>query len=148
MNVKHSRPDAWRFTSHYLENGLAIQRPADQKPLRRRRYPTGFPIRCTEREKAEIFARAASVNRSASRFLVELAVRATGPGFASPQSREDLAVLEGLLVQLRRVATNLQELARRDHQFVVHEGAAAPAELDEAVAQARDVLNLVRDRLV
>lgn len=92
--------------------------------------------------------RAARANRSASRFLVELAVREAGPGFAAPRSEEDLAVLEGLLVQLRRVATNLQELARRDHQFVVHEGAAAPAELDEAVAQARDVLNLVRDRLV
>ncbi len=77
----------------------------------RGRYPTGFPVRCTEAEKREIFARAERANRSASRFLVELAIAEGDNGIGAPLSREELQVVEGLMVQLRRVASNLHELA-------------------------------------
>lgn len=127
---------------------MATQRAADPKLLRGRRYATGFPIRCTEQEKAEIFAQAARANRSASRFLVELAVRTTGPSFDSPRSTQELAALEGLMVQLRRVATNLQVLAHHDHRSVTGDGELSPTAADAVVSEIREVLAQIRERVV
>lgn len=127
---------------------MATQRAADPKLLRGRRYATGFPIRCTEQEKAEIFAQAARANRSASRFLVELAVRTTGPRFDSPRSTQELAALEGLMVQLRRVATNLQVWAHHDHRSVTGGGELSPTAADAVVSEIREVLAQIRERVV
>lgn len=114
----------------------------------RRRYPTGFPVRCTEVEKQEIFARAERANRSASRFLVELAVSNGGNGMAC-LSAEDLMVVEGLMVQLRRLASNLQELASREHA-AADDSTDAPAagDIDEAVLEVRGLLDQLRARLI
>ena len=87
-------------------------------------YPTGFPIRCTHREKREIFTRATRANRSASRFLVELAV------------------------QLRRVGTNLNQLARRTHDTAPTDtDPPADAEVAEATRAVTEVVQRVRERL-
>ena len=126
---------------------MALHEVGDIDRRQRRRYLTGFPIRCTEQEKAEIFARAARVNRSASRFLVELAMRPTGPGFASQRSEAETVVLEGLMVQLRRVASNLQELAR-DHHLVSRDGEVSPATIDDTVVEIRQLLAQIRERVV
>ena len=113
------------------------------------RYPTGFPVRCTEAEKHEIFARAERANRSASRFLVELAVAISDNGIDTRPSREELEVVEGLIVQLRRLASNLHELASREHTSAVDDAdAPSPAEIDQAVLEVRAMLDQLRSRLV
>ena len=111
------------------------------------RYPTGFPVRCTEAEKRKIFARAEGANRSASRFLIELGVADDG-GVGARSSPEELQVVEGLIVQLRRLASNLHELASREHAAVDDDfDALSPAEIDEAVLEVRGILDQLRSRL-
>lgn len=112
------------------------------------RYPTGFPVRCTEAEKREIFARAERAKRSASRFLVELAITAGDNGIGAPPSPEDLQVLEGLMVQLRRLASNLHELASREYASAADDSdRLPPVEVDEAVLEVRRVLDQLRSCL-
>lgn len=115
----------------------------------RGRYPTGFPVRCTEAEKREIFARAERANRSASRFLVGLAMAQGGDGKASRPSQEELEVIEGLMVQLRRLASNLHELASREHAASGEDSDSPSAvEIDEAVLEVRGMLDQLRSRLI
>lgn len=119
---------------------------AEHRP--RGRYPTGFPIRCTEAEKEEIFSRAERANRSASRFLVELAVAGDDDRWGARPSTEELQVVEGLMVQLRRLASNLHELASREHDSAADDSdAPSPAEIDEAVLEVRGMLDQLRSRL-
>ena len=116
---------------------------------RRGRYPTGFPVRCTEAEKREIFARAERANRSASRFLVETVIADGGNGNASRPSPEELEVVEGLMVQLRRLASNLHELATREHAAADDDSDVPSAvEIDEAVLEVRGILDQLRSRFV
>lgn len=111
------------------------------------RYPTGFPVRCTEAEKQEIFSRAEHANRSASRYLVELAVADGEHAHAGRPTREELEVVEGLMVQLRRLASNLQELASREHASAGDDcDTPSPAEVDEAVLEVRGMLDRLRAR--
>ena len=115
---------------------------------RRGRYPTGFPVRCTEAEKREIFALDERANRSASRFLVELVMAEGHNGIGARPSGEELEILEGLMVQLRRLASNLQELATREHAADDEDSdALSPAEIDEAVLEVRGMLDQLRSRL-
>lgn len=112
---------------------------------REQSFSTGFPVRCTDAEKQEIFARAAQAKRSASRFLVELAVRVEADEIRSRPSPEELAVLEGLVVQLRRLGTNLNEIAR--HQEAADyqdDDGLTDAELSIAVREVRSVVDQVR----
>lgn len=115
---------------------------------RERLYPTGFPIRCTHREKREIFTRAKRANRSASRFLVELGTLAEGQLLAPHLSSEELAALEELAVQLRRVGSNLNQLARRTH-ISAYTDTEPPtdAEVGEAVRATEELIRLIRERL-
>ena len=116
---------------------------------RRGRYPTGFPVRCTEAEKREIFARAERANRSASRFLVETVIADGGNGKASRPSPEELEVVEGMMVQLRRLASNLHELATREHAAADDDSDEPSAvEIDEAVLEVRGILDQLRSRFV
>ena len=115
---------------------------------RRRRFPAGFPVRCTDAEKQEIFARAERANRSASRFLVELAIADGDDGIPARPSRDELEAVEGLMVQLRRLASNLHELAGREHGSEVDDAdALSPAEIDDAVLEVRAMLDQLRSRL-
>ena len=115
---------------------------------RRGRYPTGFPVRCTEAEKREIFARAERANRSASRFLVETVIVDGRNGNASRPSPEELEVVEGLMVQLRRLASNLHELATREHAAADDVSDVPSAvEIDEAVLEVRGMLDQLRSRI-
>lgn len=115
----------------------------------RGRYPTGFPIRCTDVEKREIFALAERANRSASRFLVELATANGDNGIVSRPAPEELEVVEGLMVQLRRLASNLHELATREHAATDDDADIPPvAEIDEAVLEVRGMLDQLRSRLI
>lgn len=127
---------------------MAVPDTTDVDSRRKGRYPTGFPVRCTEAEKREIFARAERANRSASRFLVELAITDGDNGIATRPSPEDLDVMEGLMVQLRRLASNLHELASRE-VGAAGDDADAPssAEVDEAVLEVRGILDQLRSRL-
>lgn len=112
---------------------------------RRRRYPTGFPIRCTEAEKQEIFARALRANRSASRFLVELAMAEGSNGFGARPSRSELEVVEGLMVQLRRLASNLHAMASLEHDSAeVGSDVPSAAQIDQAVLEVRELLDQLR----
>lgn len=124
---------------------MAVQQNTLAKSRRERRYHTGFLVRCTEAEKQEIFARAEQAHRSASRFLVETAIR-NGDGIASRPSQAELLALEGLMVQLRRLASNLQDLASRQHALADDDG-PPPDEIGEAVIEVRGILDLVRSRL-
>ena len=113
----------------------------------RGRYPTGFPVRCTEAEKREIFARAERANRSASRFLVETVMADGRNGNASRPSPEELEALEGMMVQLRRLASNLHELATREHAAADDVSDVPSAvEIDEAVLEVRGMLDQLRSR--
>lgn len=115
---------------------------------RERLYPTGFPIRCTNKEKREIFARAKRANRSASRFLVELGTLEDGQLLAPQPSPEELAVLEALTVQLRRVGTNLNQLAHREHASAYTDvEPPSDGEVREAVRAIEEVIRLIRARL-
>lgn len=127
---------------------MAIHQNAQGEPLRDRRYSTGFPVRCTEAEKHKIFSRAERANQSASRFLVELAIADGDKALNARPSREELEVLEGLMVQLRRIASNLLELASREHTAADDDSeASAAAEIHEAVLQVRGLLDQLRSRL-
>jgi hypothetical protein len=103
-----------------------------------RLYPTGFPIRCTHQEEREIVARAERANQSASRFLVTLAMRDGGQLVSSRASRMEASVLEGLMVQLQRIGTNLYEVARRGDAF---EGADAESTVGAGISFLASVLN-------
>lgn len=121
-------------------------RQPDGRP--RGRYPTGFPIRCTEAEKQEIFARAMRANRSASRFVVELAMADGSNGMGGRLPKNDLEVVEGLIVQLRRLASNLHALASLQHDSPMTGSAVpSPAEIDQAVLEVRDLLDQLRSHL-
>ena len=125
---------------------LPEPRQADRRP--RGRYPTGFPVRCTEAEKQEIFARAVRANRSASRFLVELAMADGSSGLGSRPSPDELDVVEGLMVQLRRLASNLHQLASLQYESD-ETGSDTPSsvEIDAAVLEVRELLDQLRWRL-
>jgi hypothetical protein len=128
---------------------MAVSDATHVESRQRGRYPTGFPVRCTEAEKREIFARAEQANRSASRFLVESVIAADGNGLRSRPSREEVDVIEGLMVQLRRLASNLHELASREHAASGDDSdAPAAVEIDEAVLEVRGMLDQLRSRLV
>jgi hypothetical protein len=114
---------------------------------RERLYPTGFPIRCTHKEK-EIYARAKRANRSASRFLVELGTLEAGQPLAPRPSPEELAALEALMVQLRKVGVNLNQLAHREHASAYTDiEPPSDGEVREAVRAVEEMLRLIRARL-
>ena len=115
---------------------------------RQRRYTTGVLVRCTPAEKKEIYARARRANRSASRFLVELGIGENGGAAVERPPPQELAVLEGLMVQLRRVATTLNDLARREHASD-HAGIDPPtdAEFRQAATGVKELLDQLRSRL-
>jgi hypothetical protein len=127
---------------------MGSETSTSSKATRGRLYPTGFPIRCTHQEKREIFARAGRANQSASRFLVTLAMRDGGQLVSFRASPMEASVLEGLMVQLRRIGTNLYELARRGD---ASEGADAErdaaAEVREVAHEVREILDRIRSRL-
>lgn|SRR5690554_1779234 len=126
---------------------MAVPDTTHVESRQRGRYPTGFPVRCTEVEKQEIFARAKRANRSASRFLVERGLSNGGNGIAS-LSAEEREVVEGLMVQLRRLASNLHELASREHAAADDDfEEPSSAEIDEAVIEVRELLDQLRSRL-
>ena len=124
-------------------------KPVAQRESRRERsFSTGFPVRCTHAEKQEIFARAARAKRSASRFLVELATRIEAHELPSCPSPEELSLLEGLLVQLRRLGTNLNEIARHQQASEYDRGdRRTDADLRVVVRDVRSVIDLLRSRL-
>ena len=127
---------------------MAVPEPSHAERRQRGRYQTGFPVRCTEAEKQEIFARAERANRSASRFLVELAVAGGESGIAGRPSQEELEVVEALIVQLRRLASNLHELASREHAAADDDSdAPSAAEIDDAVLEVRGMLDQLRSLL-
>ena len=128
---------------------MAVSETSQAERRRRTRYEAGFPVRCTDAEKQEIFARAERANRSASRFVVESVISKGENGLTSRPSWEELAVLEGLMVQLRRLASNLHELASRAHASPVDDSdVPSTAEIDEALLEVRAMLDQLRSRLV
>jgi hypothetical protein len=96
-------------------------------------------------EKQEIFARARRADRSASRFLVELGLQETASCLSPGRSSEELSAMEGLIVQLRRLASNLSELATRQHASAYDDAdVPADAEVNEAVQEVRRMLDQIR----
>ena len=127
---------------------MAVSDEAHTERPSKGRFRTGFPVRCTEAEKREIFARAELANRSASRFLVERAITDGDHGAGARASREELEVVEGLMVQLRRLANNLHELAAREHAAADDDSdVGSAAEIDEAVLEVHGMLDQLRSRL-
>jgi hypothetical protein len=56
--------------------------------------------------------------------------------------------MEGLMVQLRRLANNLQELASRNYAVAIDAtGAPSPVEIDEAMLEVRGMVDRLRSRL-
>lgn len=128
---------------------MAILEASGAKRPRERRYRTGFPVRCTAAEKQDIFARAKHARRSASRFLVELALQESTQHHLRAISSEELSALEGLIVQLRRLASNLSELATRQHASAYDDAdAPADAEVRKAVQEVRRMLDQIRSRIL
>ena len=128
---------------------MAISEASGAKRPRERRYRTGFPVRCTAAEKQGIFARARQAGRSASRFLVELALLETASCHSPGRSSEELSALEGLIVQLRRLASNLSELATRQHASAYNDAdAPADAEIREVMQEVRRMLDQIRSRVL
>lgn len=67
---------------------------------------------------------------------------------SSHSSPEKFSVLEGLMVQLRRVGTNIHELARRSHApESVDFGRGSDAEVRDMIREVRDTLDQIRSRL-
>ena len=126
---------------------MATEKAVGRSRFRACRYATGFPIRCTDAEKREIFARAERANKSASRFLVELGT-ATAPSRNVAPSPDELAILEALAVQLRRLGTNLTEIIRRGNSpdFPTSD-ASSDADLKAVANELRGILETVRERL-
>ncbi|MQA92206.1 MAG: hypothetical protein GEU90_18600 [Gemmatimonas sp.] len=105
-------------------------------------------MRCTEAEKQEIFAMAKRANRSASRFLVELALLRDHENRGTIQSADEVAALEALAVQLRRLGSNLDALARRSDDLASdHAGALSMIEARDVVQEVWRMLDQVRMRL-
>jgi hypothetical protein len=129
--------------------GMVRPEASTARRLRQRRYPAGFPVRCTIAEKREIFARARRADRSASRFMVELALQAPSSAAAQVRSSEELTALEGLTVQLRRLGSNLSELARREHASAYEEAdAPTDVEIQEVLEEVRRMLDRLCSRLL
>ena len=127
---------------------MDIEQTTRRSRGRPKRYPYGLPVRGTAEEIRTIHTNARKANRSASRFLVELGTLPEGQVLAPRPSEEDLAVLEALMVQLRRVGTNLNQLAHREHASA-YTGTEPPteAEVREVVQAVRELLRTLRGRL-
>ena len=98
-----------------------------------RRYPIRIPIRMTPRERAVIGKRACSLNRSISRYLVELATLESGG--ASPEDRARLTFLYALFQSgIEKVQAAL------DSQVLLREGGT---EVCEVRASLQEVLRLL-----
>jgi hypothetical protein len=77
-----------------------------------------------------------------------LGTLAEGQLLAPRLSPEELTVLEELAVQLRRVGSNLNQLARRQHISAYTDiEPPADAEIGEATRAVEVVVRLVRERL-
>ena len=114
---------------------------------RQRRYTTGVLVRCTPAEKKQIYASARRANRSASRFLVELGIGERGGATVERPPPHELAVLEGLMVQLRRLATTLHDLTRREYADNTGIDPPTEAEFRQAATGVKELLVELRSRL-
>jgi hypothetical protein len=104
---------------------------------RQRTYHVRLTVRLTDEEQHRICDRARVAGPSASRYLVEAGLAATAP--PDPGER---ALLEGALFHLRRVGTNLNQIARR-----LNSGEQVPpAALDRALVAAAEALTRLAAR--
>jgi hypothetical protein len=113
-------------------------------------YPVPIFVRATEEEARLIARNAEKAGRNLSRFLAELGA-ADGAADKVPArpSPELVAVLEGLMFQLRKAGVNLNQLAHRENSADVGGSMDPPSDEEvEAGARAvREVAELIREAL-
>lgn len=81
--------------------------------VRGRLYPLSMRVRWTRRERDMVRGRAAEAGRSVSRYLVESATREDGAALVDRLTPEQVAQLELLAFQVRKIGVNLNQLAHR-----------------------------------
>lgn len=113
-------------------------------------YPKVIYARVTDQEHQEIIRRAELARMSASRYLVWSGTRQKLPRLREslPPSPEQQEKLRGLLYELRRVGTNLNQLAY-GFNLARMTGLVPPAERDilEAGAAVEALTKEIRGRL-
>lgn len=124
------------------------------EPRKRRwnsdRYPKMVTVRVTLEEHEELLRRAQRTRLSASRFLVRCGLSQRLPPLRdrpapTPEERRDL---EFLLYQLRKVGTNLNQLAKRTNAARLFGRMRPPAsKVEQAASAAEGLIRLLRKRL-
>lgn len=113
-------------------------------------YPVPIFVRATEEEARQIDRNAKKAGRNRSRFLAELgAAEGAADKLPAPPSPELVAVLEGLMFQLRKAGVNLNQLAHRENSADVGGSMEPPSEdeVQEGARAVREVAELIRDAL-
>jgi hypothetical protein len=120
-----------------------------KRNVRGRLYPLTMRVRWTRRERDTVRGRAAEAGRSVSRYLVEAATRENGAALVARLTPDQIAELELLAFQVRKIGVNLNQLARRENE--ADYGTADPPtdeEIAAAVREVRDVCARIIDVLV
>ena len=119
-------------------------------PKVEKRFPHRLTVRVAACELAAIAERAARARLSASRLLVESALRGKLPPMreALPASPQDRAQIELLMTEIRKVGVNLNQLARRRNRARFGLGGAPSlTEVERAAGLAARLLKLLKNRL-
>lgn len=126
---------------------------AQERPKRRwndGNYPARITVRLTREEKAEILVRADRAVLSDSRYLVRcgLAKRLPPMRDTPPPTEGERKDLEFLLFELRKVGTNLNQLAKRTNAARLLGRTPPPlARVEQAAVMVEGLLRLIRKRL-
>ena len=113
-------------------------------------YPKVVTVRVSEEEHAKIHGVAGLARLSASRLLVRSLLDRRLPVLADspPPSTERREELEFLLYELRKVGTNLNQLAHRTNRARLLGRFPPPRrKVDEAAAAVEGIVRLIRNRL-
>ena len=114
------------------------------------RYPKMVTVRVTEEEHRGLTERAARSGLSTSRYLVRcgLGLRLPALRDAYPPNPDERRHLVLLLAELRKVGTNLNQLARRSNRARLFRGFGPPkSQIERASGQAGALIRLLRHRL-
>ena len=115
-----------------------------------KRFPHRLTVRVAACELAAIAERAARARLSASRLLVESALKGKLPPMkeALPANPQDRAQIEALMTEIRKVGVNLNQLARRRNRARYGLGGAPSlTEVERTVALVGRLLKLLKNRL-
>ncbi len=114
------------------------------------RYPKAVTVRVTLDEHAQIRERAGRARLSDSRYLARCGLEKRLPPMSdrTPPTEEERKDLEFLLFELRKVGTNLNQLAKRTNSARLLGRTPPPlARVEQAASMVEGLLRLIRKRL-